>query len=118
RTIRRILGRQITDRVRRRRVEQRDCADILRMAARVNPDLIWMGFAAISFPLVRLLKASTSHKLVVQTDGVHSRALLTGVPFASQEDLRRRVVAAGTAKLEEETWGTALGDAITAVSEI
>ena len=115
---RRTTGRNLLDRRRpASRVEQ-DCAEIVRIAGQVEPDVIWLGLGAISYSLVRLVTARTSCKVVVQADGVYSRSVLSGLPYARSEQARRRVVEEGRIRLEEERWGTPLADVTTAVSEI
>ena len=117
RLARRVMGQNLFAAPHPSRAEQ-DCADILRIAAQVKPDVLWLGYGAISYPLVRLVTASASCKVVVQADGVYSRSILRGLPYARDEKARRRVTEEGKLKQEEEQWGTPLAAVTTAVSEI
>jgi glycosyltransferase involved in cell wall biosynthesis len=118
RIARRVVGQNLFHAARPSSGAEQDCAAILRIAAQIKPDVIWLGFGAISYPLVRLVTASAPCKVVVQADGVYSRSILRGLPYAPNEEVRRRISEEGKIKLEEEQWGTPLADVTTAVSEI
>jgi len=91
--------------------------NLLRAAEDLRPDIIWLGYGNISYPLVRYLKENTGYPVVCDTDSVWSRFLLRGLPFARTEADRKKIVQEGKAKEEEERWGTQLADMTTAVSE-
>jgi glycosyltransferase involved in cell wall biosynthesis len=97
---------------------QAEFAKVLRKAAEVNASLIWLGYGNISYDLLKYIKSRSSYKVVVDTDSVWSRFVLRGIDFAGTHEERERISRRGTAKQEEERWGTRLADATTAVSEI
>jgi polysaccharide biosynthesis protein PslH len=92
--------------------------DLLRVANEVKPDIIWLGFGNISYPLLRYIKQNSQYKVVCDTDSVWSRFILRGLPFAKNDTEKRRIEREGREKEREELWGTRLADVTTAVSAI
>jgi glycosyltransferase involved in cell wall biosynthesis len=82
-----------------------------------KPDLIWLGFAGISYDLVSL-KERTATPLVLETECVWSRFILREAPFEPDAQRRERIENDGRAKEEEERWGATLADMTTAVSDV
>lgn len=95
-----------------------DYKDFLRLADTLQPDIIWLGYGNISYPLLKYLKQNSSYKVVCDTDSVWSRYILRGLPYAQNETDKKRIEKEGKEKEEEERWGTQLADITTAVSEI
>ncbi|PWR70694.1 glycosyltransferase family 4 protein [Methanospirillum lacunae] len=89
--------------------------DIIRM---IKPDIIWLGYGNISYPLVKFLKEKTSLPVVCDTDSVWSRFILRGIPYLTDPIQIKEITHKGKEKEEEEQWGTQLADITTAVSEI
>lgn len=96
----------------------RDANALLKLAGRINPDCIWLGYGNITYPLLKYIKENSNYKVVVDTDSVWSRFVMRGLPFANTEDEIRKIKREGEAKEIEEEWGTKLADVTTAVSEI
>jgi glycosyltransferase involved in cell wall biosynthesis len=92
--------------------------DFLRFADTLQPDIIWLGYGNISYPLLKYLKQNSNYKVVCDTDSVWSRFILRGLPYAQNETDKQRIEKEGKEKEEEERWGTQLADITTAVSEI
>jgi glycosyltransferase involved in cell wall biosynthesis len=95
-----------------------DYKDFLRLADTLQPDIIWLGYGTCSYPLLKYFKQNSNYKVVCDTDSVHSRFVLRGLPFANNETDKKRIEKEGQEKEEEERWGTQLADVTTAVSEI
>ncbi|MCK6581046.1 MAG: glycosyltransferase family 4 protein [Anaerolineae bacterium] len=83
-----------------------------------QPDVIWLGYGNISYPLLRYLKKQVDTPTVVDTDSVWSRFVLRELPYAKSEADRRRIQTEGQAKEFEEAWATPLADVTTAVSAV
>jgi len=98
--------------------DEKDYADLLRLADTLHPDLIWLGYGNISYPLLKYIKDHSDYPVVCDTDSVWSRFIMRGLPFARSESDRKRILSEGNAKAVEERWGTRLADITTAVSEI
>jgi glycosyltransferase involved in cell wall biosynthesis len=98
--------------------QDREFKDLLRLADTLHPDIIWLGYGNISYPLLKYLKQNSNYKVVCDTDSVWSRFILRGLPFAQTNADKKRIAEEGYAKEEEERWGTQLADVTTAVSEI
>ncbi len=92
--------------------------ELLERAHSICADLIWLGYGNISYPLLRHIKEHSEYKVVLDTDSVWSRFVLRGLPFAQDDQERRRIEAVGKEKEAEERWGTELADVTTAVSEV
>jgi polysaccharide biosynthesis protein PslH len=99
-------------------LKKEEYPDLLHLADTIHPDIIWMGFGNISYPLLEYLKKNSSYNVVCDTDSVWSRFVLRGLPFARNDTDRKRIEQEGDEKAEEERWGTQLADVTTAVSEI
>jgi glycosyltransferase involved in cell wall biosynthesis len=97
---------------------ERDFEQLLRLADEVKAEVIWLGYGGISYPLLKYIKSHSDRKVVMDTDSVHSRFVLRGLPFAKTPEERQRIERQGTEKEEEERWGTRLADVTTAVSEV
>jgi glycosyltransferase involved in cell wall biosynthesis len=95
-----------------------DYNDLLRLADTLHLDIIWLGFGNISYPLLDFIKKNSNYKVVCDTDSVHSRFVLRGLPFAQNESDKKRIEKEGKEKEAEEQWGTPLADVTTAVSEV
>jgi polysaccharide biosynthesis protein PslH len=95
-----------------------DYRGLLHLADAHHPDIIWLGFGNISYPLLEYIKKNSSYKVVCDTDSVWSRFILRGLPFARNDAERKRIEKEGLEKEDEERWGTRLADVTTAVSEI
>jgi polysaccharide biosynthesis protein PslH len=98
--------------------EDPDFKDFLYLADKINPDIIWLGYGNISYPLLKYIKQNSSYKVVCDTDSVWSRFVLRGLPYAQNETERKRIEKEGKEKEDEERWGTQLADVTTAVSDI
>jgi polysaccharide biosynthesis protein PslH len=96
----------------------RQAADLFRVAGEIQPDVIWLGFGCITYPLLIMIKRSTSYKVVADTDSVHSRFILRGLPYAQDQNVRGQILRDGTFQEKLERWGTRIADVTTAVSEI
>ena len=96
----------------------KDFRYLLDIAGDIKADVIWLGYGNISYPLLKYVKSHSGYKVVLDTDSVWSRFVLTGLPFAEDKEERRRVEKEGREKEEEERWGTQLADVTTAVSEV
>lgn len=83
-----------------------------------KPDVIWLGYGNISYPLLQFLKRWTSVPIVCDTDSVWSRFVMRELPYTTDERKAASIRAAGAAKEEEEKNGIAIADITTAVSEI
>lgn len=90
----------------------------LAVANDLQPDVIWLGYGNISYPLLKFIKSNSSYKVVIDTDSIWSRFVLRRVPFIKSKRELRRTKKTGKEKAEEERWGTQLADVTTAVSEI
>ncbi len=95
-----------------------DYKDFLRLADTLRPDIIWMGYGNISYPLLKYIKQNSNYKVVCDTDSVWSRFILRGLPFAQNETDKKRIEKEGIEKENEEHWGTQQADITTAVSEV
>lgn len=95
-----------------------DYKSLLQLANSIKADIIWLGYGNISYPLLKYIKENSDYKVVVDTDSVWSRFVLRGLPYATDEKDRNRILVEGKAKEQEECWGTAMADVTTAVSEI
>jgi glycosyltransferase involved in cell wall biosynthesis len=82
-----------------------------------QPDVIWLGFAGISYQLVPL-KQRTGLPLVLETECVWSRFILRELPFATDPGRRAEIQQAGQAKQAEERVGGMHADVTTAVSDV
>jgi glycosyltransferase involved in cell wall biosynthesis len=91
---------------------------LLKLIRQTQPDLVWLGYGNISYPLLRHLKQHVEIPVVVDTDSVWSRFVLRGLPYAKSESERAKIQQEGLAKQQEESWGTAMADVTTAVSEV
>jgi glycosyltransferase involved in cell wall biosynthesis len=100
------------------RESEKDFRDLLRVADDISPDVIWLSFGNISYPLLKYIKSHSDYPVVLDTDSVWSRFVLRGLPFAEDEEEYQRIQGEGKAKEEEERWGTQLADITTAVSEV
>lgn len=89
-----------------------------KIADRTQPDLIWLGYGNISYPLLKYLKQFTPYKVVVDSDSVWSQYILRRLPFVGNPKDRNKIEEEGRSKAEEERWGTRLADVTTAVSEL
>jgi polysaccharide biosynthesis protein PslH len=98
--------------------EKTDYKDILHLADTLKPNIIWLGYGNISYPLLDFIKKNSGYKVVCDTDSVHSRFVLRGLPFAKNEADKKSIVKDGKEKEAEEQWGTPLADVTTAVSEV
>ena len=98
--------------------DEADGKALLTFAKHIKPDVIWLGYGNISYPLLKYIKDHSSHKVVVDTDSVWSRFVLRGLEYASDETQREEILRESGAKEQEEQWGTQLADVTTAVSEI
>jgi polysaccharide biosynthesis protein PslH len=98
--------------------EQGGYPDLLDLAAEIKPDVIWLGFGNVSYPVLAYIKERSDHKVVVDTDSVWSRFVLRGLPYARNRDERRQIAREGKQKAVEERWGTRLADVTTAVSDV
>jgi glycosyltransferase involved in cell wall biosynthesis len=94
------------------------CRGLLRIAAGVGADIIWLGYGNISYPLLRYIKTHSTYRVVLDTDSVWSRYILRKLPYARHATERRAIANAGRRKEEEEREGTRLADVTTAVSEV
>lgn len=112
---RRIINRNMLPTVQH---PDKDFRCLLDIAGDVKADVIWLGYGNISYPLLKYVKSHSGYKVVLDTDSVWSRFVLTGLPFAEDKEERRRVEKEGREKEEEERWGTQLADVTTAVSEV
>jgi len=90
----------------------------LKLAQSINPEIIWLGYGNISYPLLRYVKRHAKFKTVVDTDSVWSRFILRGLPYAQSDEERQTIHKSGRKKEEEELCGTQLADITTAVSEV
>lgn len=100
------------------RVRGEDYRHFLKKANELHPDVLWLGYGNISYPLLKFIKLNSRYKVVVDTDSVWSSFLLRGLPYANTEIDRRNIETTGKEKREEERWGTKLADVTTAVSEV
>lgn len=98
--------------------ENSDYKDFLNFADAIHPDIIWLGYGNISYPLLKYIKQNSEYKIVCDTDSVWSRFILRGLPFAHNETDKKRIEKDGEEKREEERWGTQLADVTTAVSHV
>jgi glycosyltransferase involved in cell wall biosynthesis len=92
--------------------------DLLDLVAKINPDVIWLGYGNVSYPVLAYLKEHSDHKVVVDTDSVWSRFVLRKLPYAQNRNERRQITREGKQKEVEERWGTRLADVTTAVSAV
>lgn len=99
-------------------LESWDFRHLLRAIRDKQPDVIWLGYGNISYPLLGYLKKHTSVPVVVDTDSVWSRFILRELPYAKTDLDRARIQKQGTEKKTEEAWATPLADITTAVSEV
>jgi glycosyltransferase involved in cell wall biosynthesis len=95
-----------------------DARDIIETAQKTKADVIWLGFGNISYLLLKHIKQHSGLPVVVDTDSVWSRYVLRGLPFAKDEEERKRIEEEGRQKEEQEQWGTKMADITTAVSEV
>jgi glycosyltransferase involved in cell wall biosynthesis len=95
-----------------------DYRGLLDVAANIQPDIIWLGYGNISYPLLRYVKEHSNFKVVLDTDSVWSRYLFRELPYARGEQERQRITRQGEEKADEERWGTQLADVTTAVSQV
>ena len=95
-----------------------DYRDLLHLADALHPDIIWLGYGNISYPLLEYIKHHSEYKVVCDTDSVWSRFVLRGLPFAQHETDKKKIEMEGNEKEEEERRGTQMADVTTAVSEI
>jgi glycosyltransferase involved in cell wall biosynthesis len=107
-------------RLRRHRAQskQETYPDLLELVAQIKPDVIWLGYGNVSYPVLAYLKEHSDHKVVVDTDSVWSRFVLRGLPYARDRAQRRQISRDGKEKAAEERWGTRLADVTTAVSAV
>lgn len=98
--------------------QDKEFRDLLHLADTLHPDIIWLGYGNISYPLLKYLKQNSHYKVVCDTDSVWSRFILRGLPYAQNETDRKRIMEEGYEKEEEERWGTQLADITTAVSGV
>jgi polysaccharide biosynthesis protein PslH len=91
---------------------------LLKVADRIEPDAIWLGFGNIPYPILKHIKEHSDYKVVVDTDSVWSRFILRGLPYALSAEHRRVIEETGREKEKEEAWGTQLADVTTAVSAV
>jgi polysaccharide biosynthesis protein PslH len=91
---------------------------LLKIADRLQPDAIWLGYGNISYPLLKYIKQHSDYKVVVDTDSVWSRFILRGLSYAVSAEHRRVIEETGREKEKEEAWGTQLADVTTAVSAV
>jgi len=92
------------------------CKQVLAIADRIVADVIWLGYGNLSYTLLAYLKQHSNYRIVLDTDSVWSRFVLRGLPFAQNEEERRRIEKEGREKEEEERRGSQLADVTTAVS--
>jgi polysaccharide biosynthesis protein PslH len=107
-------------RVRRRppKAGSKTYPDLLDLASKIKPDVIWLGYGNVSYPVLAYLKECSDHKVVVDTDSIWSRFVLRGLPYARSREQRRQIARDGRQKAMEERWGTRLADVTTAVSAV
>lgn len=98
--------------------ENQDFKDFLNYAKKFSPDIIWLGYGNISYPLLKYIKEHSDYKVVCDTDSVWSRFILRGLPYAKSDSERAKIREEGKQKEIEEKWGTSIADITTAVSEI
>lgn len=98
--------------------KEEDFQYLLHIANIIQPDIIWLGYGNISYPLLEYIKNNSSYKVVCDTDSVWSRFILRGLPFALNDVVRKRIENEGEKKSDEERRGTQLADISTAVSEV
>jgi glycosyltransferase involved in cell wall biosynthesis len=99
-------------------IPKSDIMDILKVADRINIDLIWLGFGNISYPILKFIKESSNYKVVLDTDSIWSQFILRELPLVTNKKERQKIEDRGRKKEEEERWGTQLADVTTAVSKI
>lgn len=99
-------------------IKSRKWKELLQIIEDTQPDIIWLGYGNISYPLLRFLKEKTTIPIVCDTDSVWSRFILRGLPYAHNESDREKIRVNGKRKEEEEQWGTNIADITTAVSEV
>ena len=97
---------------------EKDFRDLLKVAATVEADCIWLGYGNISYPLLKYIKSNSAYKVVLDTDSVWSRFILRELPYAINAEESEKIEKNGKEKAEEERWGTQLADITTAVSEV
>jgi glycosyltransferase involved in cell wall biosynthesis len=95
-----------------------DFGHFLRITNTIRPDVIWLGYGNISYPLLKDIKNRSDYKVVVDTDSIWSRYLNRRSFYAQNDQERAKLAQAGKAKEEEERLGAQLADVTTAVSEI
>ncbi len=95
-----------------------DWGYLLAIADEICPDVIWLGFGNISYPLLEFLKNHSNYKVVTDTDCVWSRLILRRLPYARSGVERNGIEKIGSEKETEERWGTKLADVTTAVSDV
>jgi len=111
---RRLLARALA-----RPDEAADCRDLIDFGDGVSPDVVWLGYGNISYPLLRRFKERNRRiPVVLDTDSVWSRFIGRQIPFVADERQRRLILESSEEKEAEERWGTALADVTTAVSEV
>jgi len=96
----------------------RQVNDLLRIARKVEADLIWFGYGNISYPFFGKVKNKSSYKCVIDTDSVWSRFVARGIPFAKTEKEKGQTQAEADQKEQEEVWGTRMAEVTTAVSRV
>lgn len=99
-------------------LQKNDAEFLLKIADKIGADAIWLGYGNISYPLLKYLKGHSKYKIVCDTDSVHSKFILRGLPYACDVRHYKKIEIAGKKKEEEERAGTFLADITTAVSEI
>jgi hypothetical protein len=82
-----------------------------------RPDVMWLGFAGISYDLVPL-KERTGLPLVLETECIWSRFILRELPFETDPARRAAIEREGVAKEAEERFGGLHTDITTAVSDV
>ncbi len=82
--------------------ENTDYSDLLQIADRIRPDIIWLGYGNISYPLLKYLKQNSRYKVVCDTDSVWSRFILRRLPFIHDQTEIKDILRKGRDKEEEE----------------
>lgn len=91
---------------------------LLNIAKQLEPDIIWLGYGNISYPLLKGLKKCSNYTVVTDTDSVWSRFILRRLSFVNDPIEKQIIKKEGRNKAEEESWGTPLADVTTAVSNV
>lgn len=89
----------------------------LDLAEEVKPDLIWLGYGNISYPLLFYIKRNSKYKVILDTDSVLSSFLKREAEFIKEKILKNKYINEANKKEKEEKLGTELADITTAVSE-